>query len=269
MWISLFLNSVQSFCANNIVSLDSKQIITLFDLLRRRPNYPARSENMTDPDWADVKSVRAWLEKRYPVANNEMGSPFFQYLRDEFVKGSAIKGRERHFSKSELLKWLEDMDITHAFHYPASGMRITYYPEYIHQSSESRSQSPTQNGDSSRDDQLKLSIEHHSDHANSRRPSNQATTKPRKRKPARKSKIAKTNNTVHLSDNLSDKVITKKSGSKKLPRTRKPKAASSTKGMRRQISPGTQKEYDARVSTLRDRKNCTRGKTGGKCPSLQ
>lgn len=105
---------------------------------------------MSESDWTDVKSVRAWLDKRYPVANNEMGSPFFQYLKDELVKGNKISGRETYLSFDELLRWLLDTQLTRAFHYSVDAMRTPYYPEYIDQSSKSRSRSPTQSGDRTR-----------------------------------------------------------------------------------------------------------------------
>ena len=86
---------------------------------------------MTGLDWTDVEAVRAWLDKKYPNSNREIGSPFFQYLKDEKAKGHKINGRERHLSSrrgGELRKWIWEESEHSVFYYPE--MKVTYYPEY-------------------------------------------------------------------------------------------------------------------------------------------
>lgn len=47
---------------------------------------------MSEPDWTDIKAVRAWLAKRYHVANQETGSPFFQIPERRAGKGEQNSG---------------------------------------------------------------------------------------------------------------------------------------------------------------------------------
>lgn len=212
---------------------------------------------MSEPNWTDVKSVRAWLDKRYLVANNETGSPFFQYLKDELVKSNKIRGRETYLSRYELLRWLLDTQPTRAFHYSVDAMRTPYYPEYIDPSLQSRSQSPTQSGDRTRHESSNLSNRNITAERSSEQPKKRATTIPQKTKPARRSKSAK--QTVLTS--LGDRINKKQSRSKALLCAGNSKAAGTSKGVK-QIDPEALRKQKSRVSTLRPRSSCRRGKTG-------
>ena len=217
---------------------------------------------MSEPDWTNVNSVRVWLDKRYLVANNEMGSPYFQYLKDELVNGNKIRGREKYLSRSELLRWLLDTQSTRAFHYSADAMRTPYYPEYIDQLSQSRSQSPTQSGDRTRDEVSNSSSGNIPAERKSKQPKKRATTIPHNTKPARRSKSAKQTVLTSLGDG-----VNKKQSRRKAPLSAgNSKAAGTTKGVK-QIDPEALRKQKARVSTLRPRSSCKRGKTGKKsCP---
>ena len=215
---------------------------------------------MSEPNWTDVKSVRAWLDKRYVVANNEMGSPFLQYLKDELVKGNKIRGRETYLSRDELLRWLLDTQPTRAFHYSADAMRTPYYPEYIDQSSKPRSQNPPQSGDRTRHEASNLSNGKVQAERNSKQPKRRATKFSQKTKPARRSKSAK--QTVLTS--LGDGTNTKQSRSKALLSAGNSKAAGTTKGVK-QINPEALRKQKARVNSLRPRSSCKRGQTGKSC----
>ena len=215
---------------------------------------------MSEPDWKDVKSVRAWLDKRYLVANDEMGSPFFQYLKDELVKGNKIRGRETYLSRDELLRWLLDTQPTRAFHYSVDAMRTPYYPEYIDQSSKSRSQSPTHSGDRTRHEASNLSNGNIPAEKHSKQPKKRATIIPQKTKPARRSKSAK----QIVLTSLGDGINTNQSRSKALLSVGNSKAAGTTKGVK-QIDPEALRKQKARVGTLRRRSSCKRGKTGKNC----
>ncbi len=215
---------------------------------------------MSEPDWTDVKSVPAWLDKRYLVANNETGSPFFQYLKDELVTGNKIRGRETYLSRDELLRWLSDTQPTHAFHYSVDAMRTPYYPEYIDQSSQSRLQSPTQSGDRTRHEASNLSNRNIAAERNSKQPKMRATTIPQETVPARRSKSAK----QLVLTSLGNGTNTKQSRSKALPSAGNSKAAGTTKGVK-QIDPEALRKQKARVSTLRPRSSCKRGETGKNC----
>ncbi len=217
---------------------------------------------MSEPDWTDVKSVRAWLDKRYLVANNETGSPFFQYLKDELVKGIKIRGRETYLSRDELLRWLLETQPTSAFHYSVDAMWTPYYPEYIDQSSQSRSQSPTQSGDRTRHEASNFSNSNIPAERNSKRQKKRATTIPQKTVPARRSKSAKQMVFTSLGDGN-----TKQSRSKALLSAGNSKPGGTTKGVK-QIDPEALRKQKARVSTLRSRSSCKRGKTGKNCCPL-
>lgn len=181
-----------------------------------------------------------------------MGSPFFQYLKDELVKGNKIRGRETYLSRDELLRWLLDTQPTRAFHYSADAMRTPYYPEYIDQSSQFRSQSPTHSGDRTRHEASNLSNRKR----NFKQPKKRATTIPQKTKPARRSKSAK----QMVLTSLGDGTNTKQSGSKAPLSAGNSKAAGITKGVKR-IDPEPLRKQKARASTLRSRSSCKRGKT--------
>ncbi len=202
---------------------------------------------MSEPDWTDVKSVRAWLDNRYLVANNETGSPFFQYLKDELVKGIKIRGRETYLSRDELLRWLLETQPTSAFHYSVDAMRTPYYPEYIDHSSQSRSQCPTN-----------IPAER-----TSKQPKKRATTVPQKTVPARRSKSAK----QMVLTSLGDGINTKQSRSKALLSAGNSNPGGTTKGVK-QIDPEALRKQKARVSTLRSRSSCKRGKSGKNCCPL-
>ncbi|MCJ1278882.1 hypothetical protein MMC21_006703 [Puttea exsequens] len=104
---------------------------------------------MPEPNWKDVDAVRYWLEARYPTANAQIGSPYFQHLKEEQAKGHSINGRERHLSGGvggEFQRWVWDNDDGSTIYYSADRMRVTYYPEYVNELSSQGSQSPTQAG---------------------------------------------------------------------------------------------------------------------------
>lgn len=101
---------------------------------------------MSTPDWEDVASVRAWLEKRYSVAVPRNGSSFFQYLKDESTNGNKIRGRESRLSRAELARWLSEMQGDNAFFYGPITENDIYYPEYSHYHSKYRAQSPKEDG---------------------------------------------------------------------------------------------------------------------------
>ncbi|CAD6577670.1 MAG: hypothetical protein ASARMPRED_008361 [Alectoria sarmentosa] len=217
---------------------------------------------MSELDWTDIKVVRAWLGKRYHVANRETGSPFFQYLKDELAKGNKTQGRETHLSRDEFLRWVWDTntgsDGPRGFHYSMDAMRIPYYPEFIDELSQSRSPSPAHGGTMTGRGVSNASDAHLPDHhhqsSNSSR--NKATNKPRKKKLGRKSKGAKKT----ASTSLDDGTCAKQS------RIRAPLSASNStamgisKGVKR-IDPEALRRQEARVGTLRPRINCKRGKT--------
>ena len=218
---------------------------------------------MSEPDWTDVKSARDWLETRYLVANNEMGSPFFQYLKDELGKGNKIRGRETYLSRHEFLKWLLDTQGDRAFHYSVDALRTPYYPEYIDQSSQSRSQSPSQSGDTTRHEASTLSNTNIPVERNSKQPEKGETNVPLKTKPARRSKSAKQKVLTSLGDGKN----TKQSRSKALISAGNSKAAGTAKGVK-QIDPEPLRKQNACVRTLRPRSSCKRGKTGKHCCPL-
>lgn len=218
---------------------------------------------MSELDWTDVKSVRAWLDKRYLVGNHEIGSPFFQYLKDELVQGNKIRGRETYLSTHELFRWLLDTQPTRGFHYSAGAMRTPYYPEYIDQSSSSRSQSPSQSSDGTRHEASNTSNRNIPTERNSKKPKKRATTVPQKAKPARRSKSA-----IQMAlASLGDGTNTKQSRSKALLSAGDSKPAGTTKGGKR-FDPETLRKQKARVSTLRPRSSCKRGDTGKNCRPL-
>lgn len=220
---------------------------------------------MSEPDWTDVKAVRAWLGKRYHVANRETGSPFFQYLKDELAKGNKIQGRETHLSRAEFLRWVWDTNTgpngPRGFHYSMDAMRIPYYPEFIDESSLSRSPSPAHGGNMTRRGESNASDGHLPDHhQSSNPPRNKATNKPRKRKLGRKSKSAKQT----VSTSLDDEKCAKQSRVKAPLSASDSKAMGISKGVKR-IDAEALRRQKARVSTLRSRVNCKRGKTGRSC----
>ena len=95
---------------------------------------------MTEPDWTDVLAVRAWLDKKYPVANMQIGSPFFQYLKDEKAKGKSLRNRELRLSAGsggEFFRWIAENYENESFHYSTGLMLDQYYPEYFEPLSES------------------------------------------------------------------------------------------------------------------------------------
>ena len=197
---------------------------------------------MSEPDWTNVKSVRAWLEKRYPIANKDTGSPFFLYLKDELHKGNKIRGRENHLSRHEFMRWVWEANMTEdgprGFHYSGNDKRTPYYPEYVDDQSQSRSQSPAQ---------CNNTIKHKLVHESSKPLKNRPSTKPQKKKLARKNKNAKQDVSAALGDGkASEKSI--------------------TKGVK-QIDKDALQRQKARIATLRPRKNCQRSETGtSRCP---
>ena len=222
---------------------------------------------MSEPDWTDIKTVRAWLGKRYHVANRETGSPFFQYLKDELAKGNKTQGRETHLSRDEFLRWVWDTNTgsngPHGFHYSMDAMRIPYYPEFIDEFSQSRSPSPAHGSNMARHGVSNASDGHLPDHQSSKPPRNKATNKPRKRKLGRKSKSA----IQTVSTSLDDEKCAKHSRIKAPLSASDSKAMGISKGVKR-IDPEALRRQKARVSTLRPRINCKRGKTGRSCCPL-
>ena len=214
---------------------------------------------MSDPDWTDVKSVRAWLDKRYVAGNNGIGSPFYQYPKDELVQGHKIRGRETYLSRHELLRWLLDTQPNRAFYYSPDTVRTPYYPEYIDQSSQSRSRSPAQSSDGTRHEASTLSNRNIPGKRKSKKPKKRATAIPQKTKPARKSKSAK----QMVSITLDDGIKTQESRSKALLSTGNVNAANRVE----RIAQKALRKQKARVSTLRPRSSCKRGETGkNRCP---
>lgn len=214
---------------------------------------------MSEPDWTDIKAVRAWLGRRYHVANKETGSPFFQYLKDELAKGNKTQGRETHFSRDEFLRWVWDTNTgpngPRGFHYSMDAMRIPYYPEFIDELSQSRSPSPAHGGNMTRRGVSNASDGHLPDHhQSSKPPRNKATNKPRKRKLGRKSKSAKQT----VSTSLDDEKCAKQSRNKVPLSASDSKAMGISKGVKR-IDPEAIRRQKARVSTLRPTINCKRG----------
>ena len=92
---------------------------------------------MEKPDWTDKAAVRVWLEKRYPVANIETGSPFYQYLIDEQSAGRDVRWGEVHLSPGvggEFRRWRYTHRKQSSWRYQGTDfMRMTYYDdlEYI------------------------------------------------------------------------------------------------------------------------------------------
>jgi len=89
---------------------------------------------MAGPDWADTDAARAWLGKRYPVANARTGSPLLQYLKDEQAKGNKTKECELHLSTGpggEFRKWLSEIKDDSFIRYTANDMRSVYYPDFV------------------------------------------------------------------------------------------------------------------------------------------
>lgn len=216
---------------------------------------------MSEPDWTDVKSVRAWLGKRYLVANTEAGSPFFQYLKDELANGNKIKGRETHLSRDEFLRWLLDTQGTRAFHYSIDAMRTPYYPEYVDPSlSESRSQSPVaQPGDGIGHQGPGPSPGTVPDHETSEEVRSRVIPTPPKSKPACKS------------ESIEQPVLTASDDkmSRKRSRTKAPLRASVTESAKWTESEALRRQEE-RARTLRPRRKCKHGKTGkGKCCPLR
>lgn len=206
---------------------------------------------MSELDWTNVKVVRAWLDKRYLVGNHEIGSPFFQYLKDELVQGKKIRGRETYLTTHELMRWLVDTQPNRAFHYSVDTIRTPYYPEYNNQSSQSRSQSPTQSSDRTRNEASNLSNRNNLPKRNSKKPKTRATTIPQKSKPRRKSKSAK----KMVLSSLGDETKTKQSENVAL------LSAGNSKAVRK-VDPKALRKQKERVRTLRPRSSCKRGETG-------
>lgn len=206
--------------------------------------------SMSDIDWADVKAVRGWLEARYPVANRQHGSPFFQYLKDELAKGNKIRGRERHFCGDELLRWIGETQGDRAFHYAAGSMRTEYYPEYNERATSNRSL------DSDPNQQVSSKLPNGSTtiHSPSQQSERPAVSMPRKTKPVRKRNGAK----VDCSNNKSG---TKSPRRKPTTSANKSKAASKPKGLRNFDSGGL-RDPGLWASRLRSSGSHKRSKTG-------
>ena len=93
---------------------------------------PSTPPSPKEPDWSNVDAVRRWLGSCYPNSNNETGSPFYQYLKDELKKGRKLRGREAHLSTGdggEFLKFIFENSGDNAVYFPS--MRVTYFPEYV------------------------------------------------------------------------------------------------------------------------------------------
>lgn len=216
---------------------------------------------MTEPNWTDIDVVRDWLGSRYPIANGRTGSPLFQYLQDEQAKGNKIRGLETHLSGGpggEFRKWVWDCSESSVFHYSADAMRATYYPEYVDQQSESRSQTPTYNEDITRHQASDFPNGLKTDDANCERSKKRAKHKPRITKPVRKSKNAKASCAAPA-----DPSTTKQSRRKKLPGASKAKTV-------KQIDTKSSRLQEERIITLRPRRNRKHPKTGRTdCTSLR
>ena len=139
-----------------------------------------------------------------------------------------------------------------------------YYPEYTDELSQSRSPSPAHGGNMTGRGASNASDGHlPDDHQSFKLPRNKATNKPRKRKLGRKSKGAK-----QIASTSLDKEKRAKQSRNKAPLSASDsKAMGISKGVKR-IDPDALRRQKARVSTLRPRINCKRGKTGKNCCPL-
>ena len=203
---------------------------------------------MSEIDWTDVKAVRDWLEVRYPATPREHGSPFFQYLKDELAKGNKIRGRERHLSGNELLRWIGETQEDRAFYYPAGSMKTVYYPEYNSKANRGHDRDPNEQAlptlpnESARNQSPPQQSEHP-----------EAST-PHKRKAAHKSNGAK-------SDSLHNKSAAKSRRAKIPSRTSKSTGVSRPKGLRSLDSEGS-RDPTPWTSRLRSPGSQKRSKTG-------
>ncbi len=214
---------------------------------------------MAEPDWTNVGAVRAWLEKRYTVTDRRDGSPLFQYLKDELGKGNKIKGRERHLSGAEFLRWLGETQGTNAFYYRMGEKQVTYYPEYIDETSPESSLSPTDDGNWSDPGASKLPEGHNADHELPKQPMMQAKSKPQKSKSAQPRKSTKAKNSTSLTGNAASRPARTKA----LPRESKPNATHKAKGVRKNNSEALQKQrVGASTRKLRPKRNSKRASTG-------
>ena len=142
------------------------------------------------------------------------------------------------------------------FHYSMDPLGIPYYPEFTDELAQSRSPSPAHGGNMTGRGASNASDGHlPDDHQSFKLPRNKATNKPRKWKLGRKSKGAK----QAVSTSLDEEKRAKQSRYKAPLRARE--------GVKR-IDPGALRNQKARVSTLRPRINCKRGKTGRNCCPL-
>lgn len=208
---------------------------------------------MTEPNWTDIDVVRNWLGSRYPIANGRTGSPFFQYLKDEQAKGRKIRGREKHLSGGpggEFRRWVWDNSQDSVIHYSADAMRTTYYPEYVDHLSQSRSQTPTYDEDTTGHRASDFHSGLKTDHAKCERSKKRAKHKPRTTKPVSKSK-----NVNSLGAAPSDPTTTKQSKRKTLPGASRARAL-------KQIDTKLSRLQEERITTLRPGRNRKHRKTG-------
>ena len=209
---------------------------------------------MGEPDWQDKAAVRRWLEERYPVANIETGSPFFQYLIDEQSAGKSVRWGEVHLSPGvggEFRRWRYTHRKQSSWRYQgADFMRTTYYddPEYFDEKEKAiRQWNPPV-------------IEPIEGAKNSKTAEKMRRAQQAAKDPGQKSKGRPKTRKLSQGEKSPRPEI------KERPRTRNPKTKQRESGQL--IDKETSESQKDRLKTLRPRRNYRRSKTG-RCGSLR